>query len=296
MTRVITSAPDCGDAVVIGTTTPPTTQPPFRTMATRYLHGTLFNDRLKARNDGATHFIKGYSGDDLLIGGFGNDHLDGGAGDDNLYGANGMDVLAGGRGNDRLDGGKGFDKAIFGNANNRIDLRNTRAQNTGEGFDTLVNIEAVHGGGGKDLIIGNALANLLEGGSDDDKLYGLDGNDRLDGGSGDDFLVGGVGRDVMTGGTGKDTFYVGHGGDADTITDFRDYGDQVIFANTLDFLGVEVLENSMKIYDGDIAPENLYVTINGIPDDASFFANPEGVVMWGGITTGNASDWIDFGG
>ena len=42
-------------------------------MATRYLQGTRFNDLLKARNDGATHFIKGYSGDDLLIGGFGNE-------------------------------------------------------------------------------------------------------------------------------------------------------------------------------------------------------------------------------
>jgi len=265
-------------------------------MATRDLQGTRFNDLIKARNDGATHFIKGYSGDDVLIGGIGNDYLDGGDDDDILDGRDGMDVLAGGRGNDRLDGGKGFDKAIFGNANNRIDLRNTRAQNTGEGVDTLINIEAVHGGGGKDLIIGNALNNLLEGGSDDDKLYGLDGNDRLDGGSGDDRLVGGVGQDVMTGGTGKDTFYVGHGGDADTITDFRDYGDQVVFANTIDSLGIEVLENSLKIYEGDIAPENLYVTISGIPDNAAFYVNPEGVEMWGVITTGNGSDSIDFGG
>ena len=265
-------------------------------MATRYLQGTRFNDLLRARNDGATHFIKGYSGDDLLIGGFGNDYLDGGADDDILYGDDGMDVLAGGSGNDRLDGGKGFDKAIFGNANNRIDLRSTRAQYTGEGFDTLINIEAVNGGGGDDLIIGNALANLLEGGSGDDKLYGLNGDDRLDGGSGDDRLVGGLGQDVMTGGRGKDTFYVGHGGDVDMITDFRDFGDEVVFVNTIDSLGVEVLENSLKIYDGDIAPENLYVTISGIPDDAAFYVNPEGMEMWGVITTGSASDRIDFGG
>ena len=265
-------------------------------MATRYLQGTRFNDLLKARNDGATHFIKGYSGDDLLIGGFGNDHLDGGADDDILYGDDGMDVLAGGSGNDRLDGGKGFDKAIFGNADNRIDLRSTRAQYTGEGFDTLINIEAVNGGGGNDLIIGNALANLLEGGSGDDKLYGLNGDDRLDGGSGDDLLVGGLGQDVMTGGSGQDTFSVGHGGDVDMITDFRDFGDEVVFVNTIDSLGIEVLENSLKIYDGDIAPENLYVTISGIPDDAAFYVNPEGMEMWGVITTGSASDRIDFGG
>lgn len=75
-------------------------------MATRYLQGTRFNDHIKARNDGATHFIKGYSGDDMLTGGIGNDHLDGGADDDILYGADGMDVLSGGRGNDRVDGGR----------------------------------------------------------------------------------------------------------------------------------------------------------------------------------------------
>jgi len=265
-------------------------------MATRYLQGTRFNDHIKARNDGATHFIKGYSGDDVLIGGFGNDYLDGGADDDILYGADGMDVLSGGRGNDRLDGGKGFDKAIFGNANNRIDLRSTRAQYTGEGFDTLINIEAVNGGGGDDLIIGNALGNLLEGAAGNDKLYGLDGNDRLDGGRGDDDLIGGLGQDVMTGGRGKDTFYVGHGGDVDLITDFRDYGDQVVFANTIDSLGIEVSENSLKIYEGDIAPENLYVTISGIPDDAFYTANAEGVTMGGVITTGSGSDSIDFGG
>ena len=100
----------------------------------------------------------------------------------------------------------------------------------------------------------------------------------------------------MTGGRGKDTFYVGHGGDVDMITDFRDFGDEVVFVNTIDSLGIEVLENSLKIYDGDIAPENLYVTISGIPDDAAFYVNPEGVEMWGVITTGSASDRIDFGG
>ena len=238
-------------------------------MATRYLQGTRLNDLLRARNDGATHFIKGYSGDDLLIGGFGND---------------------------RLDGGKGFDKAIFGNTNNRIDLRSTRAQYTGEGFDTLINIEAVNGGGGNDLIIGNALANLLEGGSGDDKLYGLNGDDRLDGGSGDDLLVGGLGQDVMTGGRGKDTFYVGHGGDVDMITDFRDFGDEVVFVNTIDSLGIEVLENTIKIYDGYIAPENLYVTISGIPDGATYTANAEGVIMNGVIFGVSGTDIIEFGG
>ena len=265
-------------------------------MGTRYFHESRLNELLLARNDGATLFIKGYSGDDLLIGGFGNDDLYGGADDDILYGDDGSDVLAGGSGNDRLDGGKGFDKAIFGNTHNRIDLRSTRAQYTGEGCDTLINIEAVNGGGGDDLIIGNALANLLEGGSGDDKLYGLNGDDRLDGGRGDDLLYGGLGQDVMTGGSGQDTFYVGGGGDADTITDFRDFGDEVVYAKTLDVMGIEVLDNTLKIYDGYIAPENLYVTISGIPDGATYTANAEGVIMNGVIFGVSGTDIIEFGG
>ena len=100
----------------------------------------------------------------------------------------------------------------------------------------------------------------------------------------------------MTGGSGQDTFYVGGDGEPDTITDFRDFGDEVVFVNTIDSLGIEVLENSLKIYDGDIAPENLYVTIKGIPDDAFYTMNSEGVTMWGVInTSGDGSNEIDFG-
>ena len=43
----------------------------------------------------------------------------------------------------------------------------------------------------------------------------------------------------MTGGRGKDTFSVGHGGDIDMITDFRDFGDEVVFVNTIDSLGID---------------------------------------------------------
>lgn len=80
----------------------------------------------------------------------------------------------------------------------------------------------------------------------------------------------------MTGGSGKDTFYFGHGGEADMITDFRDYGDQVVFANTIDSLGIEVLENSLKIYEGDIAPglSGLIRLTKALPEiDASVIIN-----------------------
>ncbi|RVU35308.1 hypothetical protein EOI86_20775 [Hwanghaeella grinnelliae] len=57
--------------------------------------------------------IEAGAGDDVLIGGSGNDVLDGGAGDD---------TLAGGTGNDVLDGGSGADDILF---------------NRGDGVDTV---------------------------------------------------------------------------------------------------------------------------------------------------------------
>ena len=57
---------------------------------------------------------RGTDGDDLLIGGFGNDALDGGRGFDVLYGLKGDDTLYGGAQNDFVFGAKG-DDVLHGN-------------------------------------------------------------------------------------------------------------------------------------------------------------------------------------
>ncbi len=57
-------------------------------------------------------------------------------------------------------------------------------------------IEAVHGGDGDDVLIGDGFANRLIGGR---------GNDILSGGGGDDWLEGGYGDDILDGGAGFDT-------------------------------------------------------------------------------------------
>jgi Ca2+-binding RTX toxin-like protein len=54
------------------------------------------------------------------------------------------------------------------------------------GTDSLTGIENVLGGNGDDSILGDSLANVLEGGL---------GNDTLDGGAGNDTLIGGAGTD-----------------------------------------------------------------------------------------------------
>ena len=66
------------------------------------------------------------------------------------------------------------------------------------------------GGTVDDVLIGNALANTLNGYGGNDTLLGFDGNDTLNGGEGDDTLSGGLGADILSGGNGIDTVnYVG---------------------------------------------------------------------------------------
>jgi len=57
------------------------------------------------------------------------------------------------------------------------------------------------GGGLGDVLVGNALANLLVGGAGNDVLYGLGGTDVLVGGSGFDHLFGGGQGDLLIAGS-----------------------------------------------------------------------------------------------
>jgi serralysin len=65
-------------------------------------------------------------------------------------------------------------------------------------------IENAVGGGGNDLLVGNAAANKLSGNAGDDGIAGGDGNDRIDGG---------LGADTMMGGKGDDHYVVDNAGD-----------------------------------------------------------------------------------
>ena len=115
--------------------------------------------------------------------------LRGGDGDDTLIGDGNSNVLRGGAGNDTLDGGANFDTASWQDTNSAVtvDLRIKIAQNTGQGNDTLINIENLRGGGGNDVLIGDT------------------GNNRLQGRGGNDFLTGGAGGDILDGEDGFDT-------------------------------------------------------------------------------------------
>jgi Ca2+-binding RTX toxin-like protein len=134
----------------------------------------------------------GTSGNDTIDGihnsiGNDNDIIDGREGTDTLNGQAGNDLLSGGAGNDTMDGGDGTDTADYSTAAAGVTVSLAAGTATGEGSDTLSNIENVTGSGFADTLTGNSSANVLTGGA---------GNDTLTGGAGGDTLSGGTGTDT----------------------------------------------------------------------------------------------------
>ncbi|MDK9721251.1 MAG: FecR domain-containing protein [Rhodospirillales bacterium] len=121
--------------------------------------------------------------------GYGDTML-GGAGNDTLSGGLGNDSFAGGAGNDIIDGGDGTDAITYASAAAAVTVSLATGSATGEGTDTLSNIEKVTGSVYNDKITGS---------SGDDTLYGNGGNDTLTGGLGNDSLTGGDGDDILYG-------------------------------------------------------------------------------------------------
>jgi Ca2+-binding RTX toxin-like protein len=186
------------------------------------LTGSAFDDFLQGNNGanvllglGGNDNLLGLQGDDTLDGGDGNDTLRGdngfNAGNDTLLGGNGNDFLNGGNGNDTIDGGAGFDRATFFTAavaGVHVDLNlQGVAQDTGQGMDTLLNIENVSGTAFGDTLIGDDTDNWLWGSPSTDGVNPPTGsnNDTLDGRGGNDLLMVGTGNHSLTGGSGIDT-------------------------------------------------------------------------------------------
>lgn len=192
---------------------------------------------------GAADTVYAGGGDDTLIGGTGSDRLYGGTGNDLLY--------AGAFGNpdaDWLDGGAGQDTLSFVEGNEGITITlnagNATVDPGGNGdTDTIRGIEHVIGTNFDDNITGDTVANMLDGGANDDVISGGDGADTLYGGSGDDDLSGDAGDDILVGGAGADTLDGGAG------TDTADYSGSAS--------GVNVTINASGNTGGDAAGDVL---------------------------------------
>ncbi|MFC7540472.1 calcium-binding protein [Siccirubricoccus deserti] len=209
---------------------------------------------------GIEHLVGSGFGDDLT-GSAAANRLEGGAGDDNLSGAAGNDTLVGGAGDDLLDGGTGSDTADYSGSAGPVLADLPGGVVTGEGTDTLLDIENITGSGFDDTII--AAANgVLDGGAGSDTVSyagasgavsatlefvpgsgtGGDGDGNtlvgiehlVGSGFGDDLtgsaaanrLEGGAGDDNLSGAAGNDTLVGGAGDDlldGGTGSDTADY-------------------------------------------------------------------------
>ena len=134
----------------------------------------------------------GAAGNDSLTG---IENILGGAGNDTLLGDALANILSGGAGNDSLVGGAGLDWVSYAEltaASQAVTVNLVTGSGTGAaGNDTLSAIENILSGAGNDSLLGNDLANTLDGGA---------GADIMAGGNGDDVYIVGDGDVVREGG------------------------------------------------------------------------------------------------
>ncbi len=120
------------------------------------------------------------------------DSITGSTAANSIDAGSGNDTVIASAGGDTLIGGSGTDLLSFANATNAVtvNLGTTAAQNTGTDFGTMTlsGFENVTGGGGNDILTGDANANTIDGGNGSDIIEGGAGADTLNGGAGTDTL------------------------------------------------------------------------------------------------------------
>lgn len=186
--------------------------------------------------DGATEYGTGdiLIGDEVFLGGSGNDSMYGGNGNVQIPAIVALDLMYGGGGNDYMDpqdymrdiivAGDG-DDLIFGDnatlpsldpndVGDMIDEFYLNAYNSNPfylGYDVRGFTEYYYGGA--DLIYGGWGNDIIFGQGGDDLILAGHGNDIAFGGTGNDIIRGNSGNDSLYGGYGDDTMYGGQGGD-----------------------------------------------------------------------------------
>ncbi len=204
--------------------------------------------------------IPGTSGDDVLVGGSGNDTftVDGNStGFDVFHGNAGTDRILGSAFNDTfglanvagnldgieiIDGGAGYDTIRLTTGNDSLDLSGI----------TVAGIELIDGGTGNDTLTGSATTDVIRGNAGDDIISGGAGNDTFA------ILGNAEGFDVFNGGTGTDTIL----GSA-----FNDTIGLANLAGNLD--GIEAIEggagyDTIRLTDGNDSLDLSGITLTGI--------------------------------
>jgi len=135
--------------------------------------------------------------------------LRGTSGDDVICAGGGNDVILGQAGNDTIVGGAGLDTVSYAESPSAVVANLTTGTSSGQGEDTLLEVENLVGSRYDDKLDGDAGVNKLSGGFGNDGVWGQTGNDQLVGGDGADTLGGGVGNDSVNGNAGDDTAHFG---------------------------------------------------------------------------------------
>ena len=190
--------------------------------------------------DGGNDVILGGAGDDYIYGGAGNDRIDGGAGEDHIYGERGHDIMLGGSDNDYIYGGSGhdvifgdklngdsvdinglFDKKFFSDEFKDAQFNNKELFNGGttvsrNAFFTVLGNIGKNGDAGEDK--GSTGVDHIYGEEGDDLIFGDSGTDdgagdTIEGGIGNDIIDGNGGDDTIEGGIDNDIIYGGSGDD-----------------------------------------------------------------------------------
>ena len=147
--------------------------------------------------------------ENTVFGSLANDTITGGIANDTFYGNEGDDVFTPGLGDDLIEGGDGNDTLDYSSITNQngigVDANLVTGIVTGDGTDTISEIENITGTQSNDILRGDSSVNILKGEKGSDTLFGEAGDDTLDGGEGNDTLVGGLGEDIIDGGAGSDT-------------------------------------------------------------------------------------------
>ncbi len=134
------------------------------------------------------------------------DILEGGAGNDYLHGGGGSDQMTGGIGNDTFIVDSPGDK-VFETAGQGADAVYSSASYTlaaGQHIETISTTLTT--GTGTINLVGNELAQRINGNNGANAVYGMGGNDTLYGYAGNDWIKGGPGNDILYGGAGLDNF------------------------------------------------------------------------------------------
>lgn len=132
----------------------------------------------------------------------------------------GDDTLVSGDGADNFQGGPGADTVSYASASAGVTADLTAATGTGQGNDTLADVQNITGSAFADTLTGNTLDNVIAGGAGNDLIDGGTGNDTLSGDAGDDTINEGAvanGKDLLYGGTVGGVDVAGPSGLGDTI-------------------------------------------------------------------------------